>query len=72
MKREVSDKVIFILLFVAVVVSVLGGYTVYEYSNSYSLDNSERVVEDHATGHVTLVVVEKESNEKENIDESVK
>ena len=56
-KKEVSDKVVVALLVVAVVVSILGAYIVYDYSNSYEIEG-EPVLEDHTTGSVVLRVVE--------------
>jgi len=41
----------------AVVVSILGAYVVYDYSNSYEVE-SEPILEDHTTGSVILNVVE--------------
>jgi hypothetical protein len=56
-KKEVSDKIVVVLLVVAVVVSILGAYVVYDYSQSNVYDG-EPVLEDHATGSVILNVVE--------------
>jgi len=46
-----------VLLVAAVVVSILGAYVVYDYSNSYEVE-SEPILEDHTTGSVILNVVE--------------
>ncbi len=56
-RKEVSDKVVVVLLISAVVVSVLGAFVVYEYSHSYGL-GEEGQVEDQSTGRVVLNVVE--------------
>ncbi len=56
-KKEVSDKVVVALLVAAVIVSILGVYVVYDYSNSYEIE-SEQILEDHTTGSVILNVVE--------------
>ena len=57
LKKEVSDKVVVALLVAAVIVSILGVYVVYDYSNSYEIE-SEQILEDHTTGSVILNVVE--------------
>jgi hypothetical protein len=56
-RKEVSDKVVVILLIAAVVVSVLGAFVVYEYSHSYGI-GEEGQIEDSSTGRVVLNVVE--------------
>ena len=55
--KEVSDKVVVVLLIAAVVVSVLGAFVVYEYSHSYDIEEGGQV-EDQSTGRVVLNVVE--------------
>jgi hypothetical protein len=56
-RKEVSDKVVVVLLIAAVVVSVLGAFVVYEYSHSYGIGEGSQV-EDQSTGRVFLNVVE--------------
>ena len=56
-RKEVSDKVVVVLLIAAVVVQVLGAFVVYEYSNSYDF-SGEGSSQDHSTGSVVLNVVE--------------
>jgi hypothetical protein len=61
-KREVSDKVVFVLLVVAFVISALGGYIVYDYSHN---SGDEQVMEDEVGGMVILNVVGEENSVEE-------
>lgn len=67
-KKEVSDKFIITLLIVAVVVSVVGAYIIYDYSSSYKFSQPQiqSIKEDFATGSVILNVVEITNNGDKN------
>ena len=69
-KKEVSDKLVVVLLAVAVIVSVLGAYVVYDYSHSYGIE-SEPIVEDYATGSVVLSVVKNPDFREVSVDEDI-
>jgi hypothetical protein len=71
MKKEVSDKVVVVLLVIAVVVAVLGAYFVYDYSNEYSVDDGRQVTHDYASGHVILNVIEKQHMVGGGVNENI-
>ncbi|MBT3690822.1 hypothetical protein HOG16_01100 [Candidatus Woesearchaeota archaeon] len=71
-KKEVSDKVIVGLLIVAVFVSVLGAYMIYDYSHSYEMSDAKYLdVEDKSIGMVALNVVDIDDTDEEFYDEGI-
>ena len=67
MKRELSDRLVLMLLIIAVVVSLIGACIVYDYSHSYS-GEKEIIKQSSSTGYVSLNVVDNEMSEEKKGD----
>ena len=65
-KKEVSDKVVFILLVVAIIISVLAVYMIFDYTSNDKFVSGETTAnvrtEYVTTGQIVLNVVESETN----------
>ena len=68
MVKEVSDKVVIILLVIAVITSVLGTYFIYDFSYSKSKE-TYKITSGLSTGYVSLNVID---NTKEVENENFK
>jgi hypothetical protein len=66
MVREVSDKVIIVLLFFAILSSILGTYFAYEHVNEIKQERMNKpMFDDSSSGYVTLKVAEGVNNYEE-------